>query len=70
MNRPAIPDPNGAAERPECGRMQLVADDLRKLLDLETDAARRATIIQAADAIELQLDWLLEQHRIIMELRA
>lgn len=64
-----IPDPNGAAERPECGEMQVIADKLLGMVAGETDPERKALLLQAAEVITLQLDWLLEQHRIITQLR-
>lgn len=69
MSERSIPDPNGAAERPECGAAQQVADDLRRLASSDTNSARKAAMIAAAEMLELQLDWLLEQHRIINQLQ-
>lgn len=66
----AIPDPNGAAEEPHCGQMQAIADALRGLIPGERDPARRATLVAASDMMDLQIDWLLEQHRIIAEATA
>jgi len=66
----SVPDPNGAAEEPDCGQLQRSADALRMLLDSEHTAEhRRATIQMAADTMELMIDWLLEQHRIIAQLQ-
>lgn len=65
----SIPDPNGAAERPECGEMQVLADKLLAMVPGETDMERKATLIAAAEVIQVQLDWLLEQHRIISRLQ-
>jgi len=69
MVRDSVPDPNGAAEEPECGQMQDVADRLRALQDGEVDAERRAAIIAGADMLELAIDWLVEQHRIIAQVQ-
>lgn len=64
-----VPDPNGAAERPECGSAQQVADDLRRHAATDANRTRKAAMIAAAEMLELQLDWLLDQHRIINQLQ-
>lgn len=60
----------GVAERPDTKPMQAMTDALRGLLVvLPPDmAATRATIRHSADMMELQTDWLLDQHRLIERL--
>jgi hypothetical protein len=60
------PDPMGVAERPDTTPMQNMTDRLRGLLVGERDPkTTTATIAAAADMMELQTDWLMDQHRLI-----
>lgn len=60
------PDPRGVAEAPNTAPMQRAADALRGLLVGEhSPAYREATIRMAVDMMELQTDWLMDQHRLI-----
>ena len=59
-------DPKGVADRPNTEPMTRAADALRSLLVDDRDPEYlRATIRMAADMMELQTDWLMDQHRLI-----
>lgn len=59
-------DPKGVADLPDTGPLVRAADALRGLLVGEHPAEYRdATIRMAADIMELQTDWLMDQHRLI-----
>lgn len=60
-------DRNGVAEAPDTEPMQRAADALRGLLvEDKGETYREATIRMAADIMELQTDWLMDQHRLIV----
>lgn len=59
-------DPMGVAEPPDTTPMQSMADTVRGLSvgDHSPDYVAR-TATAAADMMELQTDWLVDQHRLI-----
>lgn len=59
-------DRKGVVERPDSATMQKAVDALRGLLKGDADARTiHLTVAMAADMMELQIDWLMEQHRVI-----
>lgn len=61
------PDPSGVAEAPNTEPMQRMADALRGLtVGQPTRDYVIATARASADIMELQTDWLIDQHRLIM----
>lgn len=59
-------DPMGVAEPPDTAPMQGMTDALRGLSVGEHSPAHiAATAKAAADMMELQTDWLMDQHRLI-----
>lgn len=64
-------DPKGLLEAPDVERMQNIADALRALLiDARTPRYHDAVIRISADLMELQIDWIKDQHRHISDLLA
>lgn len=63
-------DPKGVAERPDTDTMQRAVDALRGLLVGEDQprSLRDATVRMGADMLELAVDWLSDQHRLIEQL--
>lgn len=59
-------DRKGVADRPNTAPMQAMADALRQLTVGEHPPELvRATARSAADIMELQTDWLMDQHKLI-----
>jgi hypothetical protein len=59
-------DPKGVADRPDTAPMQGMADALHRLAVGEHPAEFvRATAKAAANIMELQTDWLMDQHKLI-----
>lgn len=63
-------DPKGVADRPDTATMQRAVDALRGLLVGEDQPRqlRDATVRMGADMLELAVDWLSDQHRLIEHL--
>lgn len=59
-------DRNGVAEPPDTAPMQGMADALRRLsVGEHPPELVRVTARAAADIMELQTDWLVDQHKLI-----
>lgn len=65
------PDPKGVADRPDTATMQRAVDALRGLLVGEDQPRplRDATVRMGADMLELTVDWLSDQHDLIVQLQ-
>ena len=65
------PDPKGVADRPDTDTMQRAVDAMRGLLVGEDQPRqlRDATVRMGADMLELCVDWLSDQHGLIVQLQ-